>query len=204
LEPGFAKAHQRYALALMWAGRFEDALAEIDRAQELDPLAPILDNNECEILYNARQFQRAIDHCRAAITRDPKLFQTHRMLGEAYVATGRLREAIAEFQTALSLGAGVSTEGKLGHAYAISGNRTEAMKILRKLEQSGLTEEFHDIALIHAGLGDKDRAFLWLERSFKERSRSLVFLQVAPALDSLRRDPRFADLVRRRFKGAVQ
>ncbi|MGH9631177.1 MAG: TPR end-of-group domain-containing protein, partial [Bryobacteraceae bacterium] len=94
--------------------------------------------------------------------------------------------------------------GKMGHAYAISGNQTEATKILRKLEQSGLTEKFHDIALIHAALGDKDRAFLWLERSYEERSRSLLFLQVAPALDSLRGDPRFTDLLRRRFKSAAQ
>jgi TolB-like protein/Flp pilus assembly protein TadD len=204
LEPGFAKAHQRYALQLKWAGRFEDALAEIERAQELDPLSPVLDMNECEILYNARRFQQAIGHCRAAITRNPDFFQTHRMLGEAYVATGQLTEAIAEFKTALSLGAGVNTEGKLGQAYAISGNRSEATKILGKLEQSGLTEEFYDIALIHAGLGDKDRAFLWLERGFQEGSRFLDFLKVAPALDSLRGDQRFADLVRRRFKVAAQ
>jgi TolB-like protein/Flp pilus assembly protein TadD len=204
LQPGFATAHQRYALALMWAGRFQDALAEIERAQELDPLSPVLDMNECEILYNGRQFQRAIEHCRTAITRNPDFFQTHRILGEAYVANGQLAEAVAEFQTALSLGAGISAEGKLGHVYAISGNRTEAMKIIRKLEQSGLTEKFYDIALIHAGLGEKDRAFLWLERSYQERSRSLIFLQVAPALDSLRDDPRFADLLRRRFKSALQ
>jgi serine/threonine-protein kinase len=203
LEPGSATVHQRYALQLMWVGRFEDALMEAERAQELDPLSPVLDMNECEILYNARQFQRAIEHCSTAIRRNPDLFQTHRVLGEAYVAKGQFAEAIAEFQTALSLGAGVSAEGKLGHAYAVSGERTEAMKILRKLEQSGRTEKFYDIALIHAGLGDNNRALEWLERSYEERSRSLTFLKVAPVLDSLRGDPRFTDLVRRRFKSAA-
>jgi tetratricopeptide (TPR) repeat protein len=204
LEPGLPTGHQKYALALMWAGRFDDALREIERAQELDPLSPVLDANECEILYNARRFQRAIEHCRMAIGRNPDFFGGHRMLGEAYVATGELPAAVRELQTALALGGGVLIEGKLGHAYAVSGNRKAALNILRKLEQSGLTEKFHDIALIHAALGDKDRAFQWLERSYQERSRSLLFLQVAPALDSLRGDPRFTDLLRRRFRPAVQ
>jgi TolB-like protein/tetratricopeptide (TPR) repeat protein len=204
LEPGFATAHQRYALALMWAGRFEAALAAIDRAQELDPLSPVLDMNECEILYNARRFRRAIEHCRTAIRRTPEFFQTHRILGEAYVADGQFAEAVAELKTAISLGAGLAAEGRLGHVYAISGNRTGAMEILRKLEHSGQTERFYDIAVIHAGLGDKDRAFQWLERSYAEGSRSLLFLRVAPVLEVLRGDPRFADLVRRRFKGAAR
>jgi TolB-like protein/Flp pilus assembly protein TadD len=204
LDPNFAAAHQRYALQLMWAGRFEDALAEIKRARELDPLSPIADTDECEILFNARQFLRAIDHCRTAIERNPKFFKAHRVLAEVYVAAGRYPEAIAEFRTALSLGGGASVMGKLGQVYAISGKRTEATKILRDLEQSPRTENFYDIALIYAGLGHNDRAFQWLERSYEEGSRSLIFLQVAPVLDSLRSDPRFSDLVRRRFKSAVR
>jgi TolB-like protein/Flp pilus assembly protein TadD len=203
LQPGFAAAHQRYALNLMWVGRFEDALAEIERAQELDPLSPVLDMNECEILYNARQFQRAIDHCCTAIKRNPEFYVTHQMLGQAYVATGRFPEAIAEFRTALSLGGGVAVEASLGHAYAVSGNRLGATEVLHRLEQSGKTEQFFDLAVIYAGLGNKDRAIQWLERSYTERSRSLMFLKVAPVLDSLRGDPRFADLVRRRFKVAA-
>ena len=204
LDPGFAAAHQRYALGLMWAGRFEDALAEIEKAQELDPLSAVLDTNECEILYNARQFQRAIDHCHMAMERNPQFFQTRRILGEAYVATGRFQEAISQFETALSLGGGVAVEGKLGHVHAISGNRSRATEILRGLEQLGQIETFFDIAVIYVGLGEKDRAFQWLERCYEEGSRSLLFLKVAPVLDSLRGDPRFSDLVRRRFKSATQ
>jgi tetratricopeptide (TPR) repeat protein len=139
-----------------------------------------------------------------AIERNPEFFQTRRLLGESYVATGRFPEAISQFETALSLGGGVAVEGKLGHVLAISGNRSRATEILSSLEQLGQTETFFDIAVIYAGLGDKDRAFLWLERSYEEGSRSLVFLQVAPVLDSLRGDPRFSDLVRRRFKSRAQ
>ncbi len=204
LQPGFATAHQRYALNLMWVGRFEDALTEIERAQELDPLSPVLDMNECEVFYNARQFQRAIDHCHAAIRRNPEFFQTHNVLGETYVATGRFSEAIAEFRKALSLGGGIAVKARLGHAYAVSGNRLGATEVLHGLEQSGEIEQFFDMAVIYAGLGNKDRAIQWLERSYEERSRSLMFLRVAPVLDSLRGDPRFAGLVRRRFKTAVQ
>lgn len=203
LEPGFAVAHQRYALGLMWFGRFGEALAEIETAQELDPLSPVLDMNECEILYNARQFQRAIEHCLLAIERTPQFFQVHRMLGEAYVASGRLHEAIAEFRTAIRFGGESTATGKLGHAYAVSGNRDGATAILRSLERSGRPEKFFDIAVIYAALGDKDRAFFWLERSYEERSRSLLFLKVAPVLDSLRGDPRFSDLVRRRFNDST-
>jgi TolB-like protein/Flp pilus assembly protein TadD len=203
LDPNFAAAHQRYALQLMWAGRFEDALAEIKRARELDPLSPVLDTDECEILYNARQFQRAIAHCLTAIERNPAFFKAHRVLGEAHAANGQFPEAIAAFQTALSMRGGATVVGKLAQVYAISGNRASAIKILRELEQSARTEKFYDVALIHAGLGDTNRAFLNLERSYQEGSRSLIFLRVAPALDSLRGDPRFADLVRRRFKVAA-
>jgi hypothetical protein len=80
----------------------------------------------------------------------------------------------------------------------------EATKILRELEQSGLTEKFYDIAVIHAGLGDKDRAFEWLERCYAERSRHLTFLKVAPVVDSLRSDPRFSELLRRRFRSQAR
>jgi hypothetical protein len=102
------------------------------------------------------------------------------------------------------LGGGVSVQGKLGHVYAISGNRTEAKKILRELERSGLTEKLYDIALIHASLDDRDGAFQWLERCYDKGCRSLIFLHVAPALDSLRGDPRFSDLLRRRFRSHAQ
>jgi tetratricopeptide (TPR) repeat protein len=204
LDPGFALGHQRYALALMWHARFEDALGEIKRAQELDPVSPVLDMNEGEILYNAHQFERAIEHCRNAIRKNPALFETHRLLGQTYVATGQFAQAITEFQTSLSLGGGILAECNLGQAYAVSGNRIGAMKILRKLEQSRDPEKFYDIAAIYAGLGDKRRALDWLERSYEQRTRSMMFLKVAPALDTLRGDPRFSDLVRRRFKSAAQ
>ena len=188
----------------MWARRFDDALVEIQRARELDPVSPVLDTDACEIRYNIRQFQSAIDQCRNAIGRNPEFSKAHRVLGEVYLASGRFAEAIAGFQKALSLGGGASVVGKLGQAYAVSGNRAAATKILRDLEKSGLTENFYDMALIHAGLGDRDSAFQWLERCYEEGSRSLIFLQVAPVLDSLRGDPRFSDLVRRRFKSTAQ
>ena len=125
----------------------------------------------------------------------------HCFLGRAYEQKGRLPEAIAEFQRALELEKD-NTEiwSGLGHAYALSGNRAEAQKVLDHLKElsAHTLGRPYNVAVIYAGLGEKDQAFAWLDRAYKDRSYYLaVYLPTDARLDSLRSDPRFVDLKRR-------
>ena len=116
----------------------------------------------------------------------------------AYAYKGRYEEAIAEAKKEVKLGPSIGL-GELAFVYASSGNRAEAMKILKELEQPppGSYHVPTIIASVYATLGDKDRAFEWLEKGFEERDTFLTRIKVEPEFDSLRSDPRFADLVRR-------
>ena len=198
LDPQFAAAHQRYALNLMWMGRFDQALAEIRIAQELDPLSPVFQINEGEIYYNSRQFAKAIEQCLKVLEQEPAHFNAHRLLGEAYTATGAYDKAVHALRTAVSSGGGGIAKGKLGYAYAMSGARARALAIIDELTQSENAAIFSfDIGAIYLGLGDKDRAFQWLRRACDERTRSRIFLKVAPVLDALRSDRRYEELLNR-------
>jgi TolB-like protein/DNA-binding winged helix-turn-helix (wHTH) protein/Flp pilus assembly protein TadD len=197
LEPRLAMPRQRYALNLMWMGRFDEALSEIRRAQELDPLSPVYHMNEGEILYNARQYDRAIEHCQKVRERAPKLFQTYHVLGDSYIAKRMYAQAIVELEQALSMGGdNPGVKGSLGHAYAASGDRRRALELLRELEQSGQDSAFPRVR-IHLALGETVRALEVLEGAYNSRSRTMLFLRVAPILDPLRSEQKFIALMRR-------
>jgi tetratricopeptide (TPR) repeat protein len=118
----------------------------------------------------------------------------------AYEQKGMFTEAINEFNEAKRLDPGQPfTLGYLGHAYAISGRRDEALKMIEEMKQRAnrtYVDPF-SVAIIYVGLGEKDEAFDWLEKAYVARSESLLFYKDAPILDALRSDPRFADLIRR-------
>ena len=120
-------------------------------------------------------------------------------LGRALEQKGSYAEAIAELKQALQLSEGDSNElAALGQAHAQSGNRAEAQKILKELMQRSARTYVQPmwIAAIHAALGDKEEAVNWLRQAVGDRSVWLIYLKVEPLFDSLRADPRFADLVR--------
>jgi TolB-like protein/Tfp pilus assembly protein PilF len=200
LNPSQADVHHDYAHYLLSMDRGEEALAESNRAVELDPFDAVL--IAClgwHSLY-ARQYDQAIDHSLKALRMDPNYFWAHLVLGWAYEQKSMWKEAIAEFKKAITLseGLGVSTAA-LGHAFAVSGKRREAQEVLAKLKKQsehGYVSAY-DIAAIHLGLEDKNRAFEWLEKAYRERSSLLVHIKWDPRFDSLRSDPRFQDLLRR-------
>ena len=131
---------------------------------------------------------------------DPHYGLTHWYLGMTYKQKAMFAEAVAELGQAKELLPGnVVLEADIGHAYAVSGNREEAQKVVDELKELSKQRyvSSYNIALIYTGLGEKDQAFEWLENAYKERSDLLVYLKVEPRLDSLRSDPRFADLLRR-------
>ena len=200
LNPNYPMAPQWYSIFLMSFGRFDEALVQIRRAHELDPLSLPINMSLGWVLLTARQNDQSVEQLRKTLEMDPNFVLTHHRLGLAYEQQGKYEEAIAEFKQVIDLTSGkpVGT-GALAHAYAMSGQRAEAQKILvQLLEQSKVRfVSPTTIAMIYAAMGDKDQAFAWLEKADKERDGILVRIKVDSRLDSLRSDPRFAELVRR-------
>jgi TolB-like protein/Flp pilus assembly protein TadD len=201
LKPGCTTAHHWYGLIYLTSmGRLDEAFAEIKRAHELEPLSLSINTDFGFLPYLMRQYDRAIEEYRKALELDQSFVYTHWKLGLAYEQKAMYDEAIAEFQKAIALSGGSAQAlVLLGHAYAVSGRRTEALKVLDELNELSKRRyvSSYRVAAIHLGLGETERAFEWLERAVEERDAWLVWLKVDPVLDALRADPRFADLVRR-------
>ena len=200
LNPNSANAHHWYSHYLMAMGRTNESLAESKRALELDQLSLILNTHLGWHYFMAHQFDLAIEQLRKTIEMDPNYGLAHWYLGLAYEQSAMYAQAAAELRTAKDLlKKNVGIEAGIGRVDALSGKRAEAEKVideLKDLSKQIYVSSYH-IASIYASLGDKDRAFEWLQGAYKERSDSLVYLKVDPKMDSLRSDPRFTDLVRR-------
>ena len=202
LNADYAIAHQWYGGYLEAMGRRNEAIAEAKRAQELDPLSPILSFELGMASYYNRDYDQAIAYLQKTLELDPDFPPAHGQLPAAFEQKGMYDKAIAGFQKGITLRGGsewyFSFSG-LGHVYAVSGKTSEAQVMLNELKQLSEREYVpaDGIALIYAGLGEKDQAFAWLEKAYGERSFNLAWLKVEPRWDGLRSDPRFADLVRR-------
>jgi serine/threonine-protein kinase len=200
LNPNYATAHHWYAYLLMLLGRFDEALAKLARARELDPLSLIINATSGYILYFARRTDEAIEHCERALALEENFSPSQYMLGLVYQQKGWHDRAIACFQKSLALSgehAGCDA-ASLAHAYALAGRTSEAQKILDDIKHRS-AERFVPpffVALISAGLGDQETALEWLEKSFAARDFYLIYLKIEPRLDPLRRNSRFADLLR--------
>jgi TolB-like protein/DNA-binding winged helix-turn-helix (wHTH) protein/Flp pilus assembly protein TadD len=199
LDPSFSTYGYAYHL-LLAADKPDEAVRWIKRSEELDPLSPLVSANVAQILYFARRYDEAIEQCRKTLELDPNYFMTHTYLGQAYIQKGRHSEAIEALQKAVTLSErNPDIVAILGYAYAAAGNREEAEKI--RSELIALSRHRHvpayPIAEIYAELDQKDEAFAWLERAYQEHAGHLVSIKVEPTFDSLRPDPRYADLLRR-------
>jgi TolB-like protein/DNA-binding winged helix-turn-helix (wHTH) protein/Flp pilus assembly protein TadD len=202
LNPRYAVAHQWYGGYLAVTGRSNEAVEERKRALELDPLSLIINAELGMAFYYAREYDQAIEQFKKTLELDQNFPPTRAFLLAAYEQKGMYNEAIAEFKKALPL-RGISEVGflraGLGHIYAVSGKKTEARKLLAELKQ--LSEQGYvpapGLALIHAGLGEKDEAFAWLEQGYEQRAFQMQWIKIEPRWDSLRSDPRFQELIRR-------
>ena len=200
LNPNYPTAPHWYAVYLMSAGRFDEALAKIRRAQELDPLSLPINMTLGWVLLNARQYDQSAEQLRKTLEMDPNFLLAHHRLGLVYEQQGKYDEAIAEFKQVVTLSPGKPLGiASLAHAYALFGKRAEAQKGLAELQE--LSKQRYvssvSIALIYAALGDKDQAFAWLEKADEAHDANLTRLKVDPRFDSLRSDPRFTALMRR-------
>jgi TolB-like protein/Flp pilus assembly protein TadD len=200
LDPNYADAHSAYAAYLMSRGRAEEALAASNRARELDPLSLSIGAQRGFLLENARRYDEAIEQLRRVIAVDPNNYPAHWFLGHTYAANGQFDEAVAAAEKAVALSdRAPGALGILGLVYGLAGRKSEATTVLNELlalnERRYVTPAA--IANVYIGLGDKDQAFVWLEKAYQERSYYIAWLKVFPIVDPLRSDPRFADLVRR-------
>jgi len=198
LGPGYATGHEWYGWHLAALGRHAEAIAEVEKAANLDPLSPSIGADLAEEFLVAHRFDEAIKQSRNTIILDPFFAPVHYVLGQALVQKHNYNEAIAELQKATELSEGSTAfTANLAYAYAVSGRRTEAVKILDDLKnrpQNGFSNA-PEIALVYVGLDQKDQAMSWLEKAFEERFSPWVLMR--PAFDPLRSDQRFQDLRRR-------
>jgi eukaryotic-like serine/threonine-protein kinase len=200
LNPNYASAHQWRAENLSTLERFDEALAEARRALELDPLSLIINRIYADILMDARRYDEALEQYRKTLDLDPNFVTTNFFLGRAYEAKGQHDQAVAQYNRALEAGNETPENLQiLKDAYAKSGWKGYWQAALnRVLERSkkGYQAPFL-IALFHARLGNKDEAFAYLEKTYQERDFRVTLIRVSFEFDSLRSDPRFADLTRR-------
>ena len=198
LNPGYATAHHWYAWHLSLLGRNDEAIAEMKKAQNLDPLSLIINADLAELLLIAQFTDASIQQSRKTIEMDVNFALAHNQLGLAYLQSQRRDDAISELQQAVQLSAGSPTcTANLARAFAISGRRDEAVQLLEDLKKrsQGGSSNAPEIAVVYAALGDNDQAMTWLEKGYHERFNPGVLLR--PGFDPLRADPRFQDLERR-------
>jgi len=200
LAPSYSCAHEDRTVFLSFMGRRAEALAGVEKSNKIDP-GPSSAMTEAATYYQLRDYQALIEASRKGVASNPNEWTEHANLGAGYEGTGKLLEAISEYQKAVEMSDGdQDAAASLAHAYAMIGRRAEAKKILRDLEQKSNTAYVspYIIATIYAGLGEKDLAFEFLERAYRERSLEMSWhLKADLRIDSLRSEPRFQSLVRR-------
>ena len=200
LNPGYAHGHHWYAHLLLSSGRQAEALAESQRALELDPLSPIINVHLAWHYLYTTQYDRALEQLSKTLELDPNYALAHWYRGLAYEQKKMYSEALREMAQAKDLLPGnLAVESDMGHVHAISGNKTAAQKIIGTMKQQSAHRyvNLYELALIYVGLGQRDQAFESLNKAFRERSDQMIYLKVDPRLDSVRSDSRFSDLVRR-------
>jgi DNA-binding winged helix-turn-helix (wHTH) protein/TolB-like protein len=201
----YAPAHQWYSSYLVALERFDEAIAEARRTAELEPLSFTGSSHLGWILYLSGRNDEAIAQCTKILNLDPNSFPARRYLGLAYEQKGMYVQAIDEFQKGVKISGSPLMLALLGHAYAVSGKTKEARQVLSDLHDLSDSREAesrryvspYTVAAIHAGLGDKEQAFKWLEQANEERDVWLMNLKVDPVFAKLRSDKRFQDLLTR-------
>ncbi len=200
LNPNYATAHQWYSEYLSTMKRNAEAIAEAERAQQLDPLSPMISTNVGNSYVLARQYDIAISRLRNTVSLFPEFSIGFGCLGDAYMANGNYEQAIAAYQKWMTLsGASAAEVAGVGQAYSKEGMRGFYHWALRRLKEESKHRyvRAYEFAWFFASLGEKDQAFSYLEKAYQDRDYKLTDLQRHPRLDTLHSDPRFQDLLRR-------
>ena len=199
LDPNYATAHHWYGFDLAAVGRFDEAIIEIRKAQEIDPLSLIINASAGWIFYHARQYDQAIEQERKTLEIDPNFVLAHGRLAQAYEQKGMNKEAVEEYLKAETLfGENQEEIAAFRQAYTVSGMRGFWQKQLDLAIERSKRQHVSSIIIAgyYARLGEREQAIQWLEKAYEERD-AMIWLKVDPRWDGLRSDPRFADLIRR-------
>jgi TolB-like protein/DNA-binding winged helix-turn-helix (wHTH) protein/Tfp pilus assembly protein PilF len=200
LNPNYATAHQWYGYYLAAMGRFQEALEEATKAQQIDPLSLSINTTLAGRYRDLHQYAQAIDLNRRTLEMDPNFMPAHIALGATYEEQGIWPQAIGEYQKAVDLSRDNPIAlSSLGSAYGHSGDQSAARKVIARLQEASKHHyvSAFDMATVFASVGDRDTAFHWLEKAYAERESQMAFLNITRRMDPLRSDPRFTDLLRR-------
>ena len=199
LNPNYATTYHWYAFYFAVNEKHNEAISAINRALNLDPVSLAISTDVGVLYYYARQYDQAIAQYLKTLEMDPSFVRAYVTLGSAYGQKGMYEEAVEMFQKAIDLSGDRTKIAALGRAYALSGRKGEALQVidaLNELSQHRYVSPY-SIALIYAGLGQKDKGFDWLHRAYEERVGDLIYVKVDPYLDSLRPDMRFTTLLKK-------
>jgi serine/threonine-protein kinase len=205
LNPDYPTAHQWYGDCLLLQNRWDEAIAEKQKALDLDPLSLIITMDMGTARYYMRDYDAAIEQCRKTLDMDPTFLMARVLLARAYVQKRMFTEAIAELRAVRSLAPAMTLPAALlGHALGVAGNKRQAEALLGELteEAAHTYVPAHEFAAVNLGLGRKREALTWLRKAFQERSGLMIYLPFEPAVDPLRSDPAFAEVIRDVAKGA--
>jgi len=198
LGDNYATAHHWYAITcLMPLRRLDEALLEIRRAQELDPISVVIARDLALVLYCRREYSQAATQALRTLELDPSFYEAYWILGLISEQQGRFTAACEAFQKGVSLSRTPRLVGALGHCYAAMGEQQHALLAIRELgaiSQRRYVSPF-DTAIVYMGLGDKDRAFEWLDKALAQRCYEMVWLKADPRWDVLRSDGRFISII---------
>jgi serine/threonine-protein kinase len=200
LNPSFAAGHGFFAIALLSRGRFDQALAQLDTAVQLNPLAYVVSNDRATVLYVARRYDESIARGRQVLAIDPNFWFARIIIGNSLRAKGRYAEAIQEYRLVPEEDRD-SAAGYLGEALALAGQRDEAQALLRKMLSEDSSPDVGNgwvhTSYIQVGLGDKAGALTSLENSYAHHETDVNYIGVEPIFDSLRAEPRFQALLKK-------
>jgi tetratricopeptide (TPR) repeat protein len=213
LNPNYATAHQWYGAVLWNTGRMEESMAQEKRALELDPLSLMTNRNLGDVFFFMRQYDQAIEQYHKTLELDPSFSSGINVLAAAYTQKSMFQEAFAEHEKIAGIMTGAAPPGRgrgaggaipsagLAYTYAKAGRRAEALQVLNRMQEASKQRYISAMgsARIYAALEEKDKAFEWLEEAYADRSiaAQTFGIKADPAFDSLRSDPRFANLLRR-------
>jgi len=200
LDPSYALAHHWYGYMLECRGRFDDALREVHKAQELDPLNLAEQESPAQVLYWSRKYDECVAQSRKTLELDPNFFYAHMFMADCLTQLKKHDEAISELRQTLRISPhNTAVMARLGYVLGTVGRKREAQDLLKQMEQERQSE-YSSAGLqawIYAGIGDREHSLESLEKDENQRGTTTLFLKNDAKLDFVRADPRFIALLRK-------